>query len=266
MRLAIRHVTTYDYDQPVAWGLQQVRMTPKPHKLQKVLRWDIAVEGGRSELSFEDQHRNLVHLLSLAPDARRLQITSEGEVEVTDANGVLGLHGGWAPLWYFDRVTPRTRAGAGCRRLVQSVAAEPKRLLKLHDLSAAILEALPWEAGASEVTWTAEEAIAAGKGVCQDHAHVFIACARAMGIPARYVSGYLLPEEGGTSAAGHAWAEAWIEDLGWVGYDIANQISPDGRYVRVATGLDYSEAAPVTGARRGAGGETLTVAVDVVAQ
>jgi len=265
MRLLIRHVTTYDYDAPVSWGLQQLRMTPKGHRSQRVAAWSIAIEGGRRELVFEDHHRNTVELVSFEPGATRLSLTCEGEVEVDDTVGVLGPHGGFAPLWIFERATPRTRAGAGCRRIVQTVEGEARPLLRLHDLSEAVAVAVPWTDGAGEVGWGAEEALAAGKGVCQDQAHVFIACARAMGVPARYVSGYLLPEDGAPQAATHAWAEAWLADLGWVGFDVANQICPDDRYVRVATGLDYGEAAPVSGARRSQGGERLTVAVEVTA-
>lgn len=266
MRLLIRHVTTYDYDAPVDWGLQQLRLTPKGHKSQEVIRWTLEVEGGAPELSFEDHHRNVVHLVSFEPGATRLRIVAEGEVEVTDTAGVLGPHGGFAPLWLFRRATPRTRAGAGCRRLVQAVAAEPKPLLRLHDLSTAVAEALPWAEGAGDVAWTAEEALLAGRGVCQDQAHVFVACARALGVPARYVSGYLLLEDRTEQEATHAWAEAWLPDLGWVGFDVANGMCPDSRYVRMATGLDYAEAAPVSGARRGAGSERMRVEVAVQAQ
>ena len=107
--------------------------------------------------------------------------------------------------------------------------------------------------------------VEAGTGVCQDHAHVFVTAARLLGLPARYVSGYLFVEDGQEDAS-HAWAEVAVEGLGWVGFDVANQISPDERYVRLAVGLDYREAAPISGVRRGAGGETLEVDVSVTDQ
>lgn len=263
MRLKVRHVTAYDYDAPVSWGLQQARLTPKAHAGQRVVTWEVAVEGGRRELDFEDHHRNRVHLLSFEPGATRLVVTAEGEVEVADSAGVLGPAGGFAPLWLFQRATPRTRAGAACRRIVQAAGTDPNPLLRLHDLSAAVAAALPWRQGAGDVAQGAEEALAQGEGVCQDQAHVFLACARAMGVAARYVSGYLLMDDRPEGEAMHAWAEAWVPDLGWVGFDVANQISPDDRYVRVATGLDYAEAAPVWGTRRGAGAERLSVTVEV---
>lgn len=133
------------------------------------------------------------------------------------------------------------------------------------DLSAAVAGAVAWTEGAGDVRGSAEEALGAGHGVCQDQAHVFIACARAMGIPTRYVSGYLLLDGRDQAPASHAWAEAWVPDLGWVGFDVANAVCSDDRYVRVATGLDYAEAAPVSGTRGGAGPESLAVLVEVTA-
>jgi transglutaminase-like putative cysteine protease len=264
-RLQVRHETVYAYEDPVPWGLLQLRLTPRSHRSQRVLTWNLHLEGAREEAAFEDQHRNAARLVSMEPGASRLSVTVEGEVEVTDTAGVIGPHGGFCPLWLFARPTPRTQAGPECTRLLSAVAQEPSALARLHALSAAVAQAVRWEHGTSTVTWTAEEALTAGRGVCQDQAHVFIACARALDIPARYVSGYLLMEQAQQDAS-HAWAEAWIPDLGWVGFDVANGISPDARYVRVATGLDYSEASPVSGARHGTGGESLTVAVEVRAQ
>ena len=110
---------------------------------------------------------------------------------------------------------------------------------------------------------SAEEALAAGHGVCQDHAQIFIGAARLLGFPARYVSGYLFMENNVEQEASHGWAEAYVDGLGWVGFDVANGISPDERYIRVATGLDYKEAAPVSGMRFGDGGEAMTVTLQV---
>lgn len=266
LRLRVRHVTTYDYSEPLAWGLLRLRLRPKPHRLQRILSWDLRLEGARIEVSWEDHHRNAVDLVSAERGATRLSATCEGEVEVTDAAGVLGPHGGFAPLWLFERQTPLTAAGPQCRRLLARLRGEADLLLRLHDLKNAVADAVRWSPGISGVGWTAEDALAEGRGVCQDQAHVFVACARAMGVPARYVSGYLLMPDRDVQEASHAWAEAWLPDLGWVGFDPANRISPDARYVRLATGLDYAEAAPVSGTRHAAGEERLSVHVEVQAQ
>ena len=266
MRLSIRHCTRYAWDDPVAGGLQELRLTPKSGHGQTVLGWTIAVDGGRHELDFEDQHHNAVTLIGFDGPGHAITVTCDGTVETEDRAGVIGRHGGFAPLWYFGRETPLTRAGPGLRRLARAVpGGEP--IPRLHALSAALLDAIAYETGVTGTGTTAEEALAHGAGVCQDHAHAFIACARVLGIPARYVSGYLFTEGQTRHAASHGWAEAWVPDIGWVGFDISNGISPDDRYVRVATGLDYAEAAPVRGLRYGGGGsETLSVDLDIAQQ
>jgi transglutaminase-like putative cysteine protease len=266
MRLSIAHTTAYRYDAPVAYALQQVRLTPKSHATQKVLRWETRVEGGRRELTFEDCHRNRVELISFAPGTTAITVISTGEVELSGSHGVVGLHGGFMPLWMFHRMTPLTQAGPGVRRLAASVAGEENILARMHLLMGAVRAAITWEPGRTHVGSTAEEAVQAGYGVCQDHAHAFIACARVMGVPARYVSGYLSMEGRTEQQAMHAWAEVFVPDLGWVGFDPPNDICPDMSHVRVATGLDYRDAAPVSGMRFGAGGERLTVTVAVQQQ
>ena len=264
MRLRIHHRTTYSYAGPVTYGLQQLRLTPKSRMGQTVLTWRTRIEGGRRELDYDDQHMNHVMLISFSGEGQEIRVISEGEVETTDTNGVVGRHAGFAPLWYFRRQTARTRPGAGVRGLIKGLAAEHDEPIGMfHALSARVHEALPWQTG--QTTWqtTAEEALALGSGVCQDHAQVFCAAARQMGYPARYVSGYLMMDDRVNQEASHAWVEVHVEPLGWVGYDISNGISPDARYVRVATGLDYGEAAPVTGLHWGAQGESMAVDIQV---
>lgn len=265
MRLSIHHVTTYRYEEPVHFGLQQLRKTPKSTPNQTVIEWRTEVTGGHKELSFEDHHHNTTELISFDPAAERVEILSEGEVEVLDTHGIVGAHRGPAPLWLYAKETPLTEAREHVRGLLRDLP-DGGELDRLHALCGGISEAVAYETGVSEPTWSAEDALAAGRGVCQDHAHIFIACARQMGLPARYVSGYLHMNGQSEQTAMHAWAEAYVDALGWVGFDVSNAISPDARYVRVATGLDYSDASPVTGTRVGGRGETLGVALRVVEQ
>ena len=136
----------------------------------------------------------------------------------------------------------------------------------LHALSDAVLEAVAYETGRTDASTSAEAALAAGHGVCQDHAHIFIGAARLLGVPARYVSGYLLMDGVIDQQAGHAWAEAHVAGLGWVGFDVSNAICPDARYVRVAAGADYHDAAPITGVTLGSGAAEMTVEVSVAQQ
>ncbi|HYC56004.1 MAG TPA: transglutaminase family protein, partial [Candidatus Binatia bacterium] len=133
----------------------------------------------------------------------------------------------------------------------------------LHSLMEAVHRAVHYTPDVTDAATTADEAVARGAGVCQDHAHVFASCARLLGYPARYVSGYLKPASGGATQAGHAWAEAWVGAIGWIGFDAASFVCPTDSYVRVAVGLDYSEASPVRDVRRGVAEEPMTVLVDV---
>lgn len=266
MLLKIRHQTTYSYAEPVFYALQQLRLTPKTTATQVVRSWETTVTGGRKQLSFSDMHRNTVELISFDPGATQVTVLCQGEVEVRDSAGVQGEHGGFMPLWMFNRSTPATKAGPLVRKLLATVGDTPGTLSWLHALSTAIHAQVAYETGVSAVTWTAEDTLAAGHGVCQDHAHIFLACARAAGVPCRYVSGYLLMDDRIDQEATHAWAEAHVPDLGWVGFDISNAISPDTRYVKIATGLDYAEAAPVSGTRFGSGAESLTVQLQVAQQ
>ncbi len=265
MRLKIRHTTRYRFDPPARFGLQQVRKTPKDGHGQWVINWSTTLTGATRQLSYEDHHHNVVELISFDRDVSEVEITSEGEMEIQDNAGVIGRHTGPSPLWLYEQVTPRTTAGPGVKALLKKVEGADA-LSRLHALSAMVGETVAYEVGASQPDWTAEDALSAGKGVCQDHTHVFIAAARAMGLPARYVSGYLMLDDRVDQDAMHAWAEAHVDGLGWVGFDPSNAISPDMRYVRVATGLDYSEASPVHGLRMGPGAELLDVQIAVAQQ
>ena len=263
MRLTSQHQTSYHYDAPVPYGLQQLRLRPKSRPGQKIIDWAVQVEGGQTELSFEDEHANTVDLVSFSPGQCDVVIRCTGEVEVSDEGGVVGQHRGHVPLWLFERPTDLTKDGAGVRSIVGKLEENDNDVARLHALSALILQELPYSTDQQQADLNAEQALKTGHGVCQDHAHVFVSAARHLGFPARYVSGYLMMNDRVEQDATHAWAEAHVDGLGWVGFDISNGISPDSRYVRVATGLDYRGAAPVLGMRIGGGSEVMKVALQV---
>ncbi|MEM8649069.1 MAG: transglutaminase family protein [Pseudomonadota bacterium] len=264
MRLSISHQTIYRYDQPVQYALQQVRLTPKTRQGQTILDWKIEVEGGKEELRFDDHHNNRVLLVSSDPESTQLVISASGTVETNDTSGITGRHGGYAPLWFFLRQTELTKPGPLIRKLVKSLdTPEAEGVAKLHALSSLIAEQVTYQSGQTATDTTAEEALSTGAGVCQDHAHVFLSAARLLNFPARYVSGYLMLNDRVEQDASHAWVEVHVEGLGWVGFDISNGISPDERYVPVATGLDYNETAPVSGMRFGDSSESMIVSLQV---
>lgn len=267
MRLRVEHKTHYTYNAPVPYALQQVRLRPKSRPGQSIIDWDIEVRGGQVEVAFEDEHANSVDLVSFTPGETEIEITCRGVVDVEDHNGVVGPQGGFVPLWLFQRSTDLTQMGPQLQGLLDSAPrVEDAPVDQLHALSAHILGAVPYSTEQAASDLTAEDVLSAGHGVCQDHAHVFVTLARALGFPARYVSGYLMMNDRIEQDATHAWAEAHVPALGWVGFDISNGISPDARYIRVATGLDYRGAAPISGLRFGKAGEAMSVALQVQQQ
>ncbi|MEL6528635.1 MAG: transglutaminase family protein [Pseudomonadota bacterium] len=265
MRLSIRHTTHYAFSDPVVHGLQRLRLTPKETQGQQIIDWQMTYENAQPELEYDDQNFNTVTLIAVEPGANEVTVTCSGTVETQDQSGVIGRHSGHMPLWSFLGQTKLTKPGPKLRALMRDIPGpeEGAKLDYLHALSARILDEVSYQTGTTEAGTTAEEAVGHGAGVCQDHAHIFIGAARAADIPARYVSGYLMMNDRIEQEATHAWAEAHIDGLGWVGFDISNGISPDPRYVRVATGRDYTDAAPVTGISFGSSEQQLTVGVAV---
>lgn len=264
MRLRISHTTRYEFANPVRRGLQRLRLTPKSTQGQAVLDWRMDLVGARLEVEYDDHNRNRIGLVSVEPGVTSIVVECSGTVSTSDKLGVVGPHSGHMPMWAFLDQTAFTRPGPRIRAIMAAVHTPRHSTLDLlHALSAGVLAQVRYGTGQTDVRTTAEEAAELGAGVCQDHAHIFIGAARALGIPARYVSGYLMMNDQIEQEAGHAWAEAHVDGLGWVGFDISNGISPDERYVRVATGRDYREAAPVTGMSYGAGDSVLHVRLAV---
>ena len=263
MKLKIKHTTSYTYDDPVTYGLQQVRLTPVSNAQQTVIDWSVDIEGGASELSFVDQYYNSTMLVQAEHGQTEVHFVASGEVETNDTSGILGEVYGVAPLWHFLHATRRTKPGKGIKKLSSLVGGAGDQLGNLHKLSKEILETVPYGAAATYVGTTAEESLASGGGVCQDHAQIFVSAARHAGIPARYVSGYLMMQDRVDQEASHAWAEAHVDGLGWVGFDVSNGISPDERYVRLATGLDSRDAAPISGLRLGSANESMIVSLQI---
>ncbi len=264
MRLKISHRTDYRYDTPPSYGLQRVRLWPVTGPGQSVVSWDVTYEGAKQEAGYQDHHGNRVVLTSLMPEQTALSITCTGVVE-TEANaGVVGLHTDAAPLWYFARPTALTSPGPRIDALIEALGSDiVDEVARFHALSAMIVSKVAYETGHTDADTTSEAALGIGRGVCQDHAQIFVSAARRMKYPARYVSGYLMMDDRVEQDATHAWAEVYLEGLGWVGFDISNGISPDERYVRIAVGRDYRDAAPVAGVRFGNEDETLTVSIQV---
>jgi transglutaminase-like putative cysteine protease len=265
MLIAVRHTTRYQYAEPVSYTIQSLRLTPASFKGQRVLDWQVRVPGAGAPLQLRDGFGNVVHLVTINAPHEELVIEAGGTVETEDCNGVVAGFTKVASPRVFLRETAQTKPDGAIRALAASAHGKDT-LERLHALLGAVRDRVEYVPGATDTHTSAAEALADGKGVCQDHAHIFIAAARSLDIPARYVTGYLVLSEQGPADAHHAWAEAWIESLGWIGFDVANRICPTDRYVRLAAGLDAGYAAPVVGARRGGSEEKLDVSVEVQQQ
>lgn len=265
MRLKIAHTTTYRYEPPATGVIQILRMTPGSHDGQYVADWQIDVSTDSRLDVHEDAFGNITHVLTHGP-LSDLTIRVEGLVETHDTSGVLrGTYERFPPS-LFLRPTPLTEANATMAKFAGELRLEAAgdTLGFLHALMLHINDHMTFDTDPTHAGTSAADAFALRRGVCQDYAHIFIACARSAGVPARYVSGHLLRSDGIVAQdAGHAWAEAHVEKLGWVGFDTANAICTTEAHVRVAVGLDYLSAAPARGTRYGGGMETLEVAVRV---
>lgn len=260
MRLAIQHETTYRYESPVQYSIQQLRLTPANASAQLVRQWHVEAPG-KLDTSL-DAYGNTLHTLVLTRPHCEIRLRVSGEVDTMPLHdGRLGEVVGAVPLEHFTCATRLTEANEAIRALAGETGAldRPAGLIELADR---IRERVAYERGATEVASTAADALAAGKGVCQDYAHLMLACCRVRGVPARYVSGYL---DGGdaTQTASHAWVDVWLGDIGWVSVDVTRSEFASGGYCRVAQGRDYDAAAPVRGTRIGGREERLLVSVRV---
>ncbi|MET0314302.1 MAG: transglutaminase family protein [Hansschlegelia sp.] len=268
MRLKIRHQTSYRFDASASAVIQTLRLTPRSFDGQHILRWRLDVDRNCRLRPVEDAFGNLTHVFAADGPIEELTVLVEGEVDTQDANGVIRGAVERFPPGLYLRETPLTAPDPDIGAYARAVSEESGGdvLNRLHGLMAALNEDMIFEEGATEVTATAAEAFRLKRGVCQDLTHVFLVAARHLGVPARYISGYFHRNDGvQKQRAGHAWAEAHVPGLGWVGFDPANCICPTDAHVRVAVGLDYLGAAPVRGSRYGGGGETLDVQVSVEA-
>lgn len=267
MRLAIRHETIYAYVRPFFHTIQQLRLTPRIEPHQVTLDWEIHAPAPLDHSV--DAFGNQMHTFTLAQQVARIRVSAGGVVETRALEGGR-LHGPAshfiAPLT-FSLPTWYTASDARIESLALAhphARTDADRLLALAE---AVCGAIRYQSGATQVTSTALDALALGKGVCQDQAHLFIAACHVLGVPCRYVSGYFYPGEK-TELASHAWVDAWLPTDGagggdWISVDVTHVCFASERYVRLAVGRDYETAAPIRGVRTGGGEEQLRVNVSV---
>jgi transglutaminase-like putative cysteine protease len=258
MQMHILHETRYRYERPVKYSVQSLHLTPRRDQSQRALNWSITSPGRRLEQI--DAYGNISHLLTVEEPHREISIIVRGVVETADTDARQD-DGPLSPLAYLA-ATHLTSPDDELRAFAHSAlngTTDP--LARAQLLADAVVGAVRYKSGTSDVQDSAAVAFKSGEGVCQDHAHVFIAAARAVGMPARYVSGYLYTGDS-NDAASHAWVDAWLgPEIGWHSLDVTHQRPAVRTYCRLAVGRDYLDAAPVRGMRQGGGGEKMQASV-----
>ncbi|WP_047336111.1 transglutaminase family protein [Pseudomonas protegens] len=250
MRLSVSHETTYRYADPVGTSIQYLRLTPHDSERQQVLCWQLDLP--RPVRAQRDPFGNILHVLTLDEPHEAVIIGARGQVDIDELREA--EHECQSPL-PFLRFTRLTEADAQLREFADRQCARRRDRTGLIDLMHGLHQLMVYTPGATDVTTSAAQAFAGRAGVCQDHTHAFLACARSLGVPARFVSGYLYREDSG-QLLGHAWAEAWLEGA-WYSFDVTHQLARPERHLKLAVGLDYLDACPVRGMRRGAAGEQM---------
>jgi transglutaminase-like putative cysteine protease len=264
MRIRVSHDTIYRYDVAPNGVIQTLRLTPRNHEGQYVVDWRIDVSADCRLQVHEDAFGNIAHAFTTEGPSAELRVLVEGEVETQITHGVVrGAVERFPPSLYL-RETPLTRADAAITEFARDGGGPNGGdvLAMLHRLLERVHGEIAYDTDPTHAGTTAAEAFALRRGVCQDLTHIFIAAARSLGTPARYVGGYFHRSDGVVEQeAGHAWAEAFVPDFGWIAFDPANGICTTDAHVRVAVGLDYLGAAPVRGTRYGGSGEHMSVTV-----
>ena len=236
MKLNIKHVSKYEFSNNLTYGVQRLRLNPQNNKIQNIKTWNINIEGGIKQFEYLDHHQNMCTFVPLSNDSKEIVIS------------VLGNDTPKTKPWMYNMYTPITKPDyylkSFCKRWKNSSYSE---LDICHLIAEEIKKLVKFRKGSTSAYTSAEESFKKKKGVCQDFAHIFISCLRYLGFSVRYVSGYLKIEGVNEQDATHAWADVFIKDLGWVGFDVANGISPDERYVVLANGFDFFDASPIHG-------------------
>ena len=247
MKLNIKHVSKYEFSNNLTYGVQRLRLNPQNNKIQNIKTWNINIEGGIKQFEYLDHHQNICTFVTLSNDSKEIVISVDGQINTIENNGMLGNDKPKTKPWMYNMYTKITKPGfylkSFCKRWKNSSYSE-------LDICHLIAEEI-------------KKLVKKKTGVCQDFAHIFISCLRFLGFSVRYVSGYLKIEGVNEQDATHAWADVFIKDLGWVGFDVANGISPDERYVVLANGFDFFDASPIHGLHLDSQNIKLDVSVNV---
>ena len=268
MKLRIEHTTSFSYDEPISEAYTEMRLHPLDTITQRCLSFKLSTEPRGEVMKYSDRFGNLVHHFDALESHQQVLVRVKSDVvteeKFTDDQREL------SPLDEFDYLAPTIYAphDDALQDLVSPHVVEGNETATALSLMNALYTTMKYERGATDVRTTATEALALGRGVCQDFAHVMLSACRMAKIPARYVSGYLYnstasePNEA-ANAASHAWVDVFTSNGGWISLDPTHGYEQTGDYVRVAVGRDYADVPPTRGVFKGKSKENLSVSVKV---
>jgi transglutaminase-like putative cysteine protease len=281
MFYSIRHVTKFSYDRPISESVMEVRMQPRSEGAQRCQHFGLSTIPSSRVMMFQDHDANIVHHFNIPSRHEWMLLTADALVECVPAPPVPWALGPQA----WSSLDSLTATGEYWDDLAPSVFARPSRLLgqlrdelqlvrgddplsTLRRLTEEMFQRFAYSPQSTRVDSPIDDALESRRGVCQDFSHIFIALARELGVPCRYISGYLFHEgeaDRSSDGATHAWAEAFLPDLGWIGFDPTNNLLAADRHIRVAIGRDYADVPPTRGVYKGLAGvkSELAVAVNV---
>ena len=281
MQYTIRHVTRFIYESPITESVMEARMQPRSEGAQRCVRFSLSTTPVARVRMYQDHDGNIVHHFNIPGRLSRLTVVAEALVECgAPRRGAGGAR---------RRRVGAPRRGDRVGRVLGPAPSEPVRaadrrgwttfareidlargddpLATVRRINAELFDRLTYSPKSTRVDSPIDDALESRKGVCQDFAHIMIALVRQLGIPCRYVSGYLFHQADGdvrsADGATHAWVEAWLPDLGWVGFDPTNNLVADHRHIRVAVGRDYADVPPTRGVFKGSSAARSELAVAV---
>ena len=259
MRLAIRHEIAWTWDTPPRSVVTHLRIEPRNHEGQHIINWRTDVEPDGRRRMGEDAFGNAFDSLTVDGPLTKLTVRADGEVETFDTTGIVRQSIERFPPELFLRDSGLTAADPALRDFAHEVGGrETAPLARGHALMDGLHERLDHASCHNDNFSGAAKTFAAGRGHARDLAHVFVACARTLGIPARIAVGHLFTGSAQDSACMHGWAEAHIANIGWIGFDPMTGRCPEGDHIRVAIGIDAIDALAVRGAHHGGSGEKVT--------
>lgn len=263
MKLEIVHSTRYRYTGPIAETVMEVRLRPMDGNGQRCIEFNLELSHGIKPRTYVDGFGNHVHYFNLVRPHSGLSVVSRSTVETgvgPDEDPGEDL------VQDFLRFRTPVNDVEGVRELARRHAvADPSNPAEveaaLDELTLTISREFTYDRTVTNVYSRVDDVLALRAGVCQDFAHLFIAAARAMGVAARYVSGYIHFPGDKESTASHAWAEAWVAGRGWIGFDATHPVRTTPHHVRLAVGRDYTDAAPTRGVYVGSAASAMSISV-----